>query len=207
MKTIQKNKKTTIVDSYGILEMPHRYAVKLVKLKGAKGRLETYRKKSDEYIFQYEYDVTYPEEGPKSKYGDMKTVGGNIVRYIYRTAKSGMNGRDQFGEPFGVYKISYPMPHDALPYFLEGKMGTSGYNNIPTIRTQNGRLIPHPHSLMGADILIHTAQKGSRGCINVDNEAMSFLYHNDLNALNEREIIPLVIYDEDVEAPPMGNLF
>src|SRR3989338_2700747 len=34
----------TIVDSYGILNLPHRYAVKLVKFPGATGQLETYKR-------------------------------------------------------------------------------------------------------------------------------------------------------------------
>ena len=196
-----------IQDIYGILEQPHNYAIKLVKFEGAKGRLETYKKIDRYYIFQNSYEVTYPKEGPKDLYGDLKTVGGPFVRYVYRTTRSGMNGRNKDGEFFGVYKISYPMPHDALPYFIEGKMGMYGYNRIPILNYRGEELIPHPHSMMGADILIHTAAKGSLGCINVKNEEMATLYHEDLVTENNKEIIPLIIYDEDMEAPEVGQLF
>lgn len=202
-----ESEKKGIIDSYGILDMPHQYAVKLVKKPEAKGAIETYKKINGKYVFQYSYEAAYPKEGPKSVYGDLKTVGGPIIRYMYRTTRSGMNGRDREGSAFGVYKISYPMPHDALPYFLEGKMGTAGYNKIPAINEKNGQYFPHPHSAMGADILIHTGAKGSLGCINVANEAMAFLYEKDLVSANDREIIPLIIYDEDNEAPSTGELF
>lgn len=35
---------------------------------------------------------------------------------------------------------------------------------------------------------------------------MSRLYHEDLVTENDQEIIPFVIYDEDVQAPPIGQL-
>ena len=43
-------------------------------------------------------------------------------------------------------------------------------------------------------------------CIMVPNEAMSRLYHEDLVTENDQEIIPFIIYDEDVIAPPIGQL-
>ncbi len=196
-----------IIDMYGILNQPHHYAVKLVKLPGAKGRLETYEKTENGYLLNNTYDVTYPKEGPKTIYGDLKTVGGPVVRYMYRTMQTGMKGRDEKGREFGAFKVSYPMPHDALPHLLNGHIGVGQYNNIPAINESSGVFAPHPHSLMGADIVIHTARKGSRGCIDVENEAMGVLYYDDLNAENDREIIPLVIYDENVQAPPTGDLF
>ncbi len=203
-----QNLQEQIMDVYGILDQPHHYAVKLVKFEGAKGRLETYEKTEEGYRLKNVYAVTYSKEGRKSKYGDMKTVGGPYVRYMYRTIKSSMDGRDKDGNSFGVYKISYPMPHDALPYLMAGKMSKESFNQIPVIaKNSNGDLIPHPQGILGADILIHTAKKGSRGCINVENEAMSALYWNDLASENDRELIPLVIYDEDMEAPPTGSLF
>ena len=200
-----------IIDMYGILDLPHRFAVKIVKLPGAKGTLETYEKKGDKYVFRYSYGLTYRKEGPKEKYGDLKSPGGNVVRYIYRTTESSMNGWDKEGKRFGVFKVSYPMPHDALPYLMDGKMSIEEYNKIPTINYQgsgdNKRLYPHPHSSLGADILIHTKRWGSAGCFNIDNEEMSFLYNEDLVTENDKEIIPLVIYDEDTVAPPEGQLF
>ncbi len=199
--------KKTIVDSYGILKLPHQYAAKMVKIPGAEGRLETYEKIDGKYVLNNVYTVTYPREGAKSIYGDLKTVGGPVVRYMYRTLRTGMSGRNQNGNEFGVFKISYPMPQDALPHFLNGHIGAGQYNNIPTVNERNGFFSPHPHSYMGADILIHTARKGSRGCVNIENEAMSKLYREDLTTENDREIIPLVIYDEDMKPPAPGTLF
>lgn len=197
-----------IEDYYGILDLPHRYAVKMVKEPGAVGRLETYRKEGDNYILQNTYDISYRKEGEKSRYGDLKTIGGHVVRYLYRTTRSSMNGWDKDGEPFGVFKTSFPMPHDGLPHLLAGEISTYQYNKLPTInRNSNGELMPNPGSYMGADIVLHTKRKGSRGCINVENEAMSYLYHVDLPTDLNTEIIPLIIYDEDVVAPPIGTLF
>ncbi len=200
-----------IVDRYGILEMPHRYAVKFVKYPGSLGRLETYEKVGDRYIMRHTYTADYPKEGTKSSPWDMKTVGGNVVRYIYRTTHSGMNGRDKNGESFGVYKVSFPMPHDVEPLIKAGKIPESYVNKIPIINYRgpegNQMLYPHPESIVGANIVLHTARKGSRGCMMVENEAMSRLYHEDLITENDKEIIPLVIYDEDVIAPPIGELF
>jgi hypothetical protein len=196
-----------IVDLYGILDQPHRYAVKMVKMQGAKARIETYRKTADGYVLNYTYDATYRKDGPKEKYGDLKTPGGPVVRYLYRTTRSAMDGRDKSGAPFGVFKVSYPMPHDALPDLLSGKMSVAEYNKIPAINYVNGTLEPHPHGMLGADILIHTQRWGSLGCVNIENEAMSFLYNNDLVTENDKEIIPFIIYDENVEAPPIGKLF
>ena len=207
-EAVSKNK---IIDMYGILDLPHRYVVKMVKLPGAEGTLETYEKDGDKYIFRHSYYITYRREGEKNIYGDLKTPGGNVVRYLYRTTNSGMNGRDKEGEKFGVYKMSYPMPHDALPYLLDGRMTIGQYNNIPSINYQgsgdNKRLYPHPHSMLGADILIHTKNYGSAGCVNLENEDMSYLYNEDLVTENDKEIIPLIIYDEDIVAPPLGQLF
>jgi len=196
-----------IIDLYGILDQPHRYAVKLVKFPEAKGRLETYEKTDSGYQLRKTYEVTYRKEGLKDKYGDLKSPGGPVIRYLYRTTSSAMNGRDNEGQSFGVYKVSYPMPHDALPYLLSGKMTLAQYANIPAINRIGGKLYPHPHSMLGADILIHTARRGSLGCFNIENEAMSSLYHNDLVTENDQEIIPFVIYDEGVVAPPTGELF
>ncbi|MFH0821054.1 MAG: hypothetical protein V1908_04755 [Candidatus Peregrinibacteria bacterium] len=197
-----------IIDSYGILNQPHRFVAKLVKYSSAaEGRLETYEKIEGEYVLSNVYPVTYRREGKKTDYADLRTVGGPVIRYMYRTMQTGMKGRDQSEREFGAFKISYPMPHDALPHFLEGRMGFASYNMIPVINWLNDLLIPHPHSLMGADILIHTARKGSRGCINVENEQMSMLYYDDLAAENDHEIIPLVIYDENVETPSIGEFF
>ena len=118
-----------------------------------------------------------------------------------------MNGWDASGDPFGVYKTSFPMPHDGLPHLLKGNISTYQYNKLPAInQNSNGEFLPHPGSYMGADIVLHTKRKGSRGCINIENEAMSYLYHKDLVTELDREIIPLVIYDEDVIAPPIGKL-
>lgn len=196
-----------IVDLYGIMDMPHRYAVKMVKYPGAKGRIETYKKVVDKYVMQHTYTVTYRKEGPKTKFNDLKSPGGNVIRYLYRTTRSSMNGWDKSGQKFGVYKVSYPMPHDALPYLLSGKISIHQYNKIPAINYIGDKLYPHPKSYMGADIVLHTARKGSRGCITVPNEAMGMMYHEDLVTENDKEIIPFVIYDEDVEAPPIGELF
>ncbi len=199
-----------ITDLYGILQMPHSFAVKLVKLPDAHGYIETYRHEGDEYVFSRRYEVTYPKEGQKSRYGDLKTVGGNVVRYMYRTTRSKMNGWNQEGQKFGVYKVSYPMPHDALPYLEAGKMSRSQFEKIPAINKRavagGEEFFPHPQGLLGADILIHTAKKGSLGCINVKNEEMSELYLSDLTSQNDRELIPLVIYDEGIQAPPEGIL-
>ena len=54
--------------------------------------------------------------------------------------------------------------------------------------------------------MLHTKNRGSRGCINIENDEMSFMYHSDLVTENDKEIIPLVIYDEGVDAPPIGVL-
>jgi hypothetical protein len=200
-----------IIDMYGILDMPHRYAVKMVKLQGAKGVLETYEKKGDKYVLRHSYNITYRKEGQKNIYGDLKTPGGNVVRYLYRTTNSGMNGKNKDGEKFGVYKMSYPMPHDAFPYLMSGKMSIAEYNKIPAINYQGSgddrKLYPHPHGMLGADILIHTKKYGSAGCVNLENEDMSYLYSQDLVTENDKEIIPLIIYDEDTVAPPLGQLF
>jgi hypothetical protein len=196
-----------IVDLYGILDQPHRYAAKLVKLPDAKGRLETYEKTADGYKLRHTYDLTYRKDGPKEKYGDLKSPGGPVIRYLYRTTNSAMDGRDKEGQSFGVYKVSYPMPHDALPYLLSGKMTLAQYADIPAINRVNGKLYPQPQGMLGADILIHTVRWGSLGCFNIENEAMSSLYLEDLVTENDQEIIPLVIYDENVVAPPEGQLF
>ena len=160
---------------------------------------------------QHTYTTSYRKEGEKTKYSDLKSPGGKVIRYLYRTTRSGMNGRDKDGNKFGVYKVSYPMPHDALPHLLAGRINIHQYNKIPTINYQgsgeNRMLYPHPTSYMGANIVLHTKRKGSRGCINIPNEAMSRLYHEDLVTENDKEIIPFVIYDEDVIAPPIGQLF
>jgi len=204
-------KQPEIVDLYGILDQPHRYAVKMVKYPGAKGRMETYEKVDGEYIMRHTYTLTYRREGPKTNYGDLKSPGGNVIRYLYRTTKSSMNGWDKNGEKFGVYKVSFPMPHDALPHLMAGRITPYQYNKIPTINWkgegENRMLYPHPPSYMGADIVLHTKRWGSRGCINIENEAMSYFYHHDIVTENDKEIIPLVIYDEDVIAPPIGELF
>lgn len=200
-----------IIDLYGIMQQPHRYAVKMVKEPGAVGRMETYKKTENGYVLQHTYPIFYRKEGQKSRFGDLKSPGGNVIRYMYRTTKSGMNGWDKNGESFGVYKISYPMPHDALPHLEAGRISVAQYNKIPAINyvgnDDNKHLIPHPHSYMGADIVLHTKNKGSAGCINIENEAMSFFYHDDVVTENDKEIIPLIIYDEDVAAPPIGELF
>jgi len=173
--------------------------------------METYEKTDDGYRLRHIYPITYRKEGQKTRYGDLKSPGGNVVRYMYRTRRSGMNGWDKNGNPFGVYKISYPMPHDALPHLMAGRITEAQYNKIPAINWkgegENRMLYPHPHSYMGADIVLHTARKGSRGCLNIENEQMSFFYHEDLVTENDKEIIPLVIYDEEVIAPPVGDLF
>jgi|GEM_PF-3471871 len=196
-----------IVDLYGILDQPHRYAVKLVKFPDAKGRLETYEKTDSGYQLRHTYEVSYRKEGAKDKYGDLKSPGGPVIRYLYRTTRSAMNGWDKEGRSFGVYKVSYPMPHDALPFLLSGKMTLAQYANIPAINRIGDTLYPHPHSMLGADIVLHTGRKGSLGCLNIENEGMSSLYLEDLVTENDREIIPFVIYDENVEAPPEGQLF
>ncbi len=196
-----------IIDLYGILNQPHRYAVKMVKEEGAKGRIETYEKTDSGYRLRYTYQITYRKDGPKDKFGDLKSPGGPVVRYLYRTNRSSMNGWSKDGSQFGVFKVSYPMPHDALPDLLSGKMSLEAYNKIPAINRIGDTLYPHPHSMLGADILIHTVRWGSLGCVNIENEAMSFLYNKDLVTENDKEIIPLVIYDENVIAPPEGQLF
>jgi len=196
-----------IVDLYGILDQPHKYAVKLTKYPGAIGKIETYRRVNGHYELNSVYEASYRKDGPKAKYGDLKSPGGPVVRYLYRTTYSSMNGWDKSGNKFGVYKVSFPMPHDALPYLLDGKMSTYQYNKIPAINYHGGMFHPHPHSMLGADILIHTKAKGSLGCINIENEEMSNFYHNDIMTENNKEIIPFVIYDEDVVAPPTGQLF
>ncbi len=198
-------RESQIIDLYGILDQPHRYAVKLVKFPDAKGRLETYEKTDTGYTIRHTYDVTYRKEGQKDKYGDLKSPGGPVIRYLYRTTKSSMNGWSN-GQPFGVYKVSYPMPHDALPYLLNGKMTLAQYAKIPAVNRIGDKLYPHPHSMLGADIVLHTKRWGSAGCLNIENEAMSSLYHEDLVTENDQEIIPFVIYDEDVVAPPIGQL-
>ncbi len=197
-----------MIDMYGILNLPHQYAVKLVKLKGAKGRLETYKKVGDKYLWKKSYEVKYPKEGPKNIYGDLKTVGGPVIRYLYRTTRSGMNGYNKNHKRFGVYKVSYPMPHDGLAYLVKNKMTISQYNNLPTINYQkNNELYPHPGSMLGADIVIHTAKKGTIGCIILENELMSDLYYRDLVTKNNTEIIPFIIYDEGMKASVEGKLF
>ncbi|MBI5421626.1 hypothetical protein HZA44_00630 [Candidatus Peregrinibacteria bacterium] len=196
-----------VIDLYGIMEQPHRFAVKMVKMPGAKARIETYKKVEGGYVLSHTYDSTYRKDGPKDKYGDLKSPGGPVIRYLYRTTRSAMNGRDKAGNLFGVYKVSYPMPHDALPYLLAGKMSLAQYNNIPAINYVGGTLYPHPHSMLGADILIHTKNKGSLGCINIENELMGQFYNEDLVTENDKELIPFVIYDEGVVAPPEGQLF
>jgi hypothetical protein len=203
-----KTNEHQIIDSYGILKQPHRYAVKLVKYTGEpKGRIETYLKTENGYSLRSSYGVSYRKNGNKSHYSDLKTIGGPVIRYMYKTTKSSMNSWDQNGKKMGVYKVSYPMPHDALTPFLKGKIGLGHYNKVPIINEKNGMFSPHPHSYMGADILIHTERWGSRGCINVENEEMGKLYHYDLNTEEDREIIPLIIYDEGVKAPKVGELF
>lgn len=196
-----------ITDLYGILTIPHTYAVKLVKFSGATGRIETYKKIDGKYVLQNTYNASYREDGAKAKYGDLKTPGGSIIRYLYRTTRSSMTGWDRKGKSFGVYKVSYPMPHDALPYLISGKMSASQYNTIPAINYHGDILFPHPKSMLGADILIHTKAKGSLGCINIENEEMSYFYNQDITTENDKEIIPFVIYDEDAAAPPVGQLF
>ena len=196
-----------IVDLYGILDQPHRYAVKMTKYPGAIAKIETYKKVGDEYILNEVYEASYRKDGPKAKYGDLKSPGGPVVRYLYRTTRSSMNGWDDEGRHFGVYKVSFPMPHDALPYLLNGKMSTYQYEKIPAINYHGDTLLPHPHSMLGADILIHTKAKGSLGCINIENEKMSDFYNKDIATENDKEIIPFIIYDEDVVAPPTGQLF
>ena len=204
-------KNPQILDLYGIMDQPHRYVVKMVKYPGAQGRIETYKKMGKKYVMQHTYTATYRKEGPKTKYYDLKSPGGRVIRYLYRTTRSGMNGWDKNGKHFGVYKVSYPMPHDALPHLLAGRITIHQYNKIPTINyrgsEENRMLYPHPPSYMGANIVLHTKRKGSRGCINVENEAMSRFYHEDVVTENDKEIIPFVIYDEDVIAPPIGELF
>ena len=81
------------------------------------------------------------------------------------------------------------------------------YNKLPAInKNSNGQYYPHPPSNMGADIVLHTKRRGSRGCIMIPNEEMSHLYNHDLVTENDTEIIPLVIYDENATAPPVGQL-
>lgn len=201
-----KEETVAIQDEYGILDQTHRFAIKLVKEEGSKGRLETYEKTEDGYVFRNSYQVDYPKDGPKSIYGDLKTVGGPVVRYVYRTTKTSRGGKDA-GQSFGGYKISYPMPHDALPYLQNGTMTVQAYNNIPAINEKNGVFTPHPHSKLGADLVIHTDVWGSLGCIILKNDEMADLFLRDLVTENDKEIIPLVIYDENVVAPAEGQLF
>jgi hypothetical protein len=204
------NQQDKIKDSYGFLEIPHQFAVKLVKEPGARGQVETYKKMKDgSYQLRKSYPVSYAREGIKSLFGDKKTVGGNVVRYMYRTKISTMNGWDSLGRHFGVYKIAYPLPHDALPHLLSGRIALGEYNEIPVISTtgNNGRLFRHPLGRMGGDIVLHTARKGSLGCINIENDAMSRFFHEDVTSREDYEIVPLVIYDEGVEAPELGKLF
>ncbi len=205
MKTAQETGKA--IDLYGILDQPHRFAVKMVKMPGVKARLETYEKVKGAYVLRQSYDASYRKDGPKEKYGDLKTPGGPVIRYLYRTTRSSRNGRDKSGASFGVYKVSYPMPHDALPYLLSGKMSVAQFNRIPAINYVRDTLYPHPQGMLGADILIHTLRWGSLGCIMIGNEDMSSLYGKDLVSENDKEIIPFVIYDENVTAPPEGELF
>ncbi len=201
------NHKSQIKDAYGILNRPHNFAVKFVKYPGAVGRIETYKKINGEYVLQHTYTATYSKEGQKSRPDDLKTAGGNVVRYLFRTNRSLMTGWAGNGEPFGVYKVSFPMPHDALEPLLNGRISLYEYNEIPVISTlPNGELTRHPLSRMGGDVALHTDEKGSSGCINIENEAMSRLYHEDLVTENDREIIPFIIYDEEVKAPPIGQL-
>jgi len=195
-------------DLYGILSEPHRFAVKQVKEPGAKGRLETYEKtETGEYVLRNTYDVTYRKDGPKAIYGDLKSPGGPVIRYIYRTTRTGMGGRNKAGKAFGAFKVSYPLPYDALPYQQNGEMSLAQFNKIPAINRIDGILYPHPRGMLGADIVIHTQLKGSLGCLNIANEEMYRLYNEDLVSENDTEIIPLVIYDEDVTAPAVGQLF
>lgn len=195
-----------IKDYYGILDQPHTYAIKLVKEKGAKGRLETYEKTDEGYVFRKSYQVKYPKEGPKVIYGDLKTVGGPVVRYVYRTTNTSRGGSSA-GKSFGGYKISYPMPHDALPYLEKGTMTVQSYNNIPALNVKNGVYTPHPQGKLGADLVIHTDVWGSLGCIIMKNDQMANLYLKDLVTVNDKEIIPLIVYDENVVAPSEGQLF
>lgn len=192
-----------IVDEYGILDMPHQYAVKFVKYPGAQGRLETYKKEGDEYVMTNTYITYYRKDRPKDKYGDLKSPGGNVIRYLYRTTNTGMGGWNKEEESFGAYKVSYPMTHDARPSLESGKMSQAQFDKIQAINYINGHLYSHPHSMLGSDIVLHTKIKGSRGCITVPNEPMSRLYHEDLVTENDQEIIPFVTYDEDVIAPPI----
>lgn len=203
-----KEETGAIKDEYGILDQPHRFVIKLVKEAGAKGsgRLETYEKTDNGYIFRNSYQVRYPKVGPKSIYGDLKTVGGPVIRYVYRTTNTSRGGSSA-GKSFGGYKISYPMPHDALPYLQNGTMSVQAYNNIPAINEKNGVFTPHPHSQLGADLVIHTDVWGSLGCIIMKNDDMAKLYLKDIVTENNKEIIPLVIYDENVVAPAEGQLF
>jgi hypothetical protein len=193
-------------DNYGILKRPHRYAIKLVKFPDATARMETYKHENGKYIFRESYAVSYRKEGPKSHYGDLRTVGGPVIRYMYRTTRTGMGGRNNNGEYFGAYKISFPMPHDALPHLLTGNIVPAQYNKIPAINKTGETFFPHPHSYMGADIVLHTKRKGSRGCLNIKNDRMSHFYHTDMVTENDRELIPFVIYDEGQKAPVIGSL-
>ncbi len=202
--------KSGIVDYYDILEQPHNYAVKLVKYADKpEGRIETFKRIDGDYVHHKTYNVTYPKVGPKDRYGDLKTVGGPVVRYLYRTKRSSMNGYLN-GERFGVYKVSYPMPHDALPWVLEGRMSLAEYNRIPTINYRgpenDKQLYPHPQGRLGADILIHTEKHGSLGCILVDHAEMYDLFFEDLVSESNKEIIPFIIYDEDMVPTPEGQL-
>lgn len=121
-----------------------------------------------------------------------------------------MNGWSKEKGYFGVFKVSFPMPHDLEPLLEKGLISQAQYDKIPVINYHGPEgsqmLMPHPASAVGADIVLHTARKGTLGCIIVENEAMSRLYHEDLVTENDQEIIPFVIYDEGVEAPPIGQL-
>lgn len=196
-----------IEDYYGILNEPHRFALKMVKYPGATARLETYEKVGNDYIFKDSYEASYPKEGSKDTFGDLKTVGGRGIRYIYRTRRTGMGGRNLDGETFGAYKIAFPMPHDGYEKYLKGELNSYQVAKLPAInKNHRGEFYPHPHSNLGADIVLHTASKGSRGCVIVENEMMSHIYQNDLTSKHDTELIPFVIYDEDVIAPPLGQL-
>lgn len=201
-----KEETGAIKDEYGILNQPHHFAIKLVKEAGAVGRLETYEKTDTGYVFRNSYDVKYRKEGPKTTYGDLKSPGGPVIRYVYRTTKTSRGGIED-GQRFGGYKVSFPMPHDALPYLESGKMSPQEYNKIPAINEKNGIFSPQPHSRLGADIVIHTDIWGSLGCITLKNGDMANLFEKDLVTENDKELIPLIIYDENIVAPAQGQLF
>lgn len=150
-----------IEDQYGILEQPHNYAVKMVKFAGATARIETYMKVNGEYKLRNTYTGSYPNDGPKDEYGDYKTVGGNVVRYLYRTTRTGMGGKDSRGNEFGAFKVSFPMPHDGYERLMKGTLTTYQYAKLPAInKRSNGDFFPHPGSNMGADIVLQTVSFG-----------------------------------------------